>query len=155
MLLLLLACTHSDLEQRVKDLEESIDAHDTDAGGDWDTAHEDTGWPEEVEPQPGDMTIALAQLDTPYWQADVVLSEVAEASLWVTGATGDGLIADRRWTGECTRAAWDYHGEAEALLVVVEVEWTNGAYSCQQLVGQDATPIDDCEIVQARSASCE
>lgn len=156
MLFLLLACAPSD--DRIEDLEDRLEAVEDDLAELSEV--EDTGFAptdsdDTAPPEPGELVIQLSFAGWHYWQADVVLSEEAWAEMYVTAGASDGVLASRGWTGECIRAAWDYEGDAEAQLVVVEVDWPNGAYSCAQVVGRDAVPIDGCEVVQSRPASCD
>lgn len=144
MLLLLLACSSPSTKDSAADPWTTVDSSADSA---------DTGAPDSP-PAAGDIEIGFQYLGGPYWQADVVLSEVAYAGLWVTMGAEAGLVADRAWTGECITAAWDYEGPADQLLLVVEVEWQSGAWSCAQLVGPDVTPISDCDVVQARDVRC-
>lgn len=154
MLLMLLACAGAEIDRldaevlnlqaELDALEEQVEAIEED---EWDTG-------ETAEPQPGEIEIGFQSLGAPYWQADISFSEEAYGALIVTAGAAEGVITSPTWTNDCFTAAWSYDGPTDELLLVVEVEWASGAWSCVQLVGPDVKPVTGCDVVQAHPVSC-
>ncbi|MCB9759743.1 MAG: hypothetical protein H6739_07860 [Alphaproteobacteria bacterium] len=165
MLFLLLACAAGQidaLEGEVQDLEDELDElrDELDAL----EAEDDTGAPVEddtgevQEPEPGEIAMRV-NLDTTAgaWLFGVELSEPGEILLW---ASWD-VVADfsESWgTTRCetvtgSTSTLPYY--SNTLQVVSEVSWANGAWSCAQVLGPYALPVDGCAVVQPRPVSCE